>query len=276
MQGVAWRTCLGHDPRIGAMAESVQKDRRLHPIEAVPNEGKSSVSEMNPDLMGSASFDLAPNLSELRLTVRGRPSEHLDMGASRLSFVSDAHLDSNLTACRTDSAVEKALVPGNVPFANGRVLLVYFTGFHRCLELMVGLFVFGDEERSGGVPIQAVDEVDLPVAPAHPRERNERPNECGAGWVSHHPGGFVHHQQALIFVQDFGKGRRGSARGNAWNVDVQLHSRPHGRRRSENSTGLVRDLSLADSPNEGSAGPIAKPGLEESIEAHSFAPNRND
>ena len=171
-------------------------------VHGVPQNGMADISQMDPDLVGTARLQSAAQVGDT-----GIPGQHLPMGDGGTSLGHHRHLLA-VAAAAADRGVYGAAVLPEVPH---RQTLIG-TGQRMIRQLgrqcQMGGVVFGGDDQAAGVPVDAVDDAGTLLAadagegvPAMVQQGvDQRAVRVARRRMHHHAHGLIHHDDVLILV----------------------------------------------------------------------------
>lgn len=185
-----------------------QKQGVVHPVELISDHRVSHAAQSGPNLVQAAGFGAGFDQAEGTLTIQ-KPEK----GPAGLGLIRDRRfrirrneppfLAHRAVGIRDEKSVGDHRFGREVPFHQDLVHLPDGSGFKLGLADAGGLRIFGNQHKSRGLPIQAVDEMDFLQPLSCLEQSPEGMGEVAAARVAGEIAGLVDHQDGVIPVHDF-------------------------------------------------------------------------
>lgn len=172
-------------------------------IHVVAHDRMADRREMNADLMSPSGMEM-----RTKKVPRVEPGKAYEVGLGRPTFIDDCHAlpVSWITGYRL---VDRQAVAGEMTPRHQRVSSHDTPSGYGRAQQSVRTVRFGDDQQPGRLLVEAVDHtgplgLTLGRKGAPPAQESvyEGPAPVPRGGMNHHPGGLVHDQQRLVFVDD--------------------------------------------------------------------------
>lgn len=189
----------------GFSCQSAAMNFSVASVQAIAQDRRSDVIEMNSDLVSAARFGQDSHLGEASVSredfVKSRRWFAGGVTGSNRLFVA-------LVGVPPDRRVDDVSVAVDRPGGDRQVLFLDLALVELLGQVHVDRIGFGDHDHAAGVAIESVDDT-RPGGPADVGESlkaegeraGERARPIAAGRMDHHAGRFVDHHEPVVFVE---------------------------------------------------------------------------